>query len=624
MVQRVRMKALNINGQYEQVHPQTTADQVVMDATTNQTLADKLADGTIGAVGAKSTVTSQVIIATTENQTVFPFDMSGMNVTKASLTVHLNGEFLHEDEYTLNTSQIVLVNGVSVGDKLHISINTGIVDQSSSSTSVVTDIVNSSGQTDIVGTLNSIKQESASAKQSVVQSLKNVDGSLTVTPNSSWSDIVSQIGNIDTGVNINGIVEQYKVQAGENISAGDFVEFIKELQKAESHNSTKFNHTNTQGVSSVVLNSKEVVISYADYSDAYTKIVKITVNNGTITVGSTIVVDTTNTAYTKLVKVSEDKLILLRRTNKGNAAGALYAMVIPIQNGVIMPAVNQISLGSSGDYFRAIYLKENTAFVAISEYGTGAKTTLRTLTVLSDGTISQGTTTVLETTTSGHLALTAIDENAVLVAHRTGGSPWYTKVTKVIINDSSISIGSHTSVGAETYEPTITVLDPTRAVMAYPNGSNSYYTTAALLDISGTAPVILQSLLVLSANTQDVSSIKLSDNHVGLLIEQIWKGVIFVVLEVSSTTLKVVSEGYTAIDIVNKQLAYLQSVTLNDSEIMSIYSITPEDGANILAGEVTLIKLTGSSIKKSTSKQTIHGVAQSSGTVGQTIPVITI
>lgn len=73
------------------------------------------------------------------------------------------------------------------------------------------------------------------------------------------------VGKINTGgLNIRGIVEEYKVAAGENVRAGDFVEFVNNYD--DTFLSNNIYH---KAISAVTLNENKVFIAYLTHSDNY-------------------------------------------------------------------------------------------------------------------------------------------------------------------------------------------------------------------------------------------------------------------------------------------------------------------------------------------------------------------
>ena len=80
-----------------------------------------------------------------------------------------------------------------------------------------------------------------------------------------------------SGLNINGIIEQYQVDSGSNpISAGDFVNYINGKVRNNNLNNTitkgneyVFNTGETMYISSVLLDTNKVLVSYTDVSNSY-------------------------------------------------------------------------------------------------------------------------------------------------------------------------------------------------------------------------------------------------------------------------------------------------------------------------------------------------------------------
>lgn len=72
-------------------------------------------------------------------------------------------------------------------------------------------------------------------------------------------------GSSGGGLDINGIIEEYQVLAGENINAGDFVEFITNTYKALNSSSNSCNN----GPSCILLENNKVFIAHTYGSSDY-------------------------------------------------------------------------------------------------------------------------------------------------------------------------------------------------------------------------------------------------------------------------------------------------------------------------------------------------------------------
>lgn len=70
------------------------------------------------------------------------------------------------------------------------------------------------------------------------------------------------VGKINTGgLNIHGIVEKYRVAAGGNVKAGDFVEFVNNYE--DTFLSNDIYH---KAISAVTLNESKVFVAYLVHS----------------------------------------------------------------------------------------------------------------------------------------------------------------------------------------------------------------------------------------------------------------------------------------------------------------------------------------------------------------------
>ena len=92
------------------------------------------------------------------------------------------------------------------------------------------------------------------------------------------------------GLEINGLVEEYKVLAGENISAGDFVEFITDYTSGrQTLTSSAYNNR----VSAVMLTPTTVFVAFSYGTSWYLYGVVCTIVGSTLSVGAVKSIDTT-------------------------------------------------------------------------------------------------------------------------------------------------------------------------------------------------------------------------------------------------------------------------------------------------------------------------------------------
>ena len=622
MVRKAKMHMLDVNKQYISVYPETSANQVIVDKATGQTLASKLNSGSIGALQHKISKRNYVVSATTNGQTVFPFNAPGLNISDAIITVHLNGEFLHRnEEYTVtmsgNTPQIVLTTGILNNDKIHVAVEQVVVEPSPSLTNIIGDVTTLAIQTKTIsGAVNEVKQRSEETKRNVVQSLLSKDSSLPITENSSWDQISSSIGNINTGIDINGVIEQYKVQAGETISAGDFVEFVTTNGTMSAGSPIEFNIANTDYISAVKLNENKVLVSYNNNSH-YGSAVILTINGTTITKGSPIVFNSAGTYYISAVALNENKVLVSYRDDGNSYYGT--AVVLTINDTSITKGSPIVFESATTGYISAVALNENKVLVSYRDDGNSDYYTAIVLTI-NDTSITKGSSITLGRGGAVYTSVVKLNENKVLVSYRDYGNSGYGTAIVLTINDTSITAGSPIVFeSASTYDISAVTLNENKVLVSYRDNGNSSYGTAIVLTINDTSITKGSPIVFESANTTDISAVSLNENKVLVSYRDIGNShygtaIILTISDTSITTGSPIVFEYA-------QSICMSAVTLNENKVVVSYT----DYGNAYYGTATIIS-TGinTSIKKATIRQNIKGVAQSAGSAGQTISIKTL
>ena len=101
-------------------------------------------------------------------------------------------------------------------------------------------------------------------------------------------------GNIlgqSAGININGIIEEYKVAAGEKVKAGDFVEFVNQFYGEKELSSDV--QVGTYGLCVVKLSENKVLIAYNSNVGlgAHLHAMAVTLENNDVITGVETVID---------------------------------------------------------------------------------------------------------------------------------------------------------------------------------------------------------------------------------------------------------------------------------------------------------------------------------------------
>lgn len=232
------------------------------------------------------------------------------------------------------------------------------------------------------------------------------------------------------GAKINGVVESYYAYAGENISAGDFVQFINGAASIETGVSldTQLSTVEQTGyhLSAVELPNNKVFIAHSYGSDCYLYGMIVTVNVGEIVVN-------TDTQLSSVVNTG--KSMSVERLSNGNifiahcygSSANLYGMICSIDGTAITVLMDTEIYGATGsdEYDRqlsTVLLEDNRVFIAYSSTGYQLKAIV--CRINENNSISVGTATSSEDTTYTGIGISAVllPNGNVFVAHSYGSS----------------------------------------------------------------------------------------------------------------------------------------------------------------------------------------------------------
>lgn len=164
------------------------------------------------------------------------------------------------------------------------------------------------------------------------------DKGVTTAADATFATMAENIGNIQTGVDINGIIKEYEVYAGDNISAGDFVNFLEEKFLTGDTNRTVTDLTYQYCIDTssteyainirwTILNNSTVVLAYFMYktsSPNYFKLYSqtLTVTDNAITPHTPILLQTTSTSKgfnsLRCIRINDNKFGILFREYTGS------------------------------------------------------------------------------------------------------------------------------------------------------------------------------------------------------------------------------------------------------------------------------------------------------------------
>ncbi len=140
---------------------------------------------------------------------------------------------------------------------------------------------------------------------------------------------------------INGLIEQYKVASGGNVSAGDFVKFIDELESGVTNKQESYS-IYTSGelkrIKAVKVSETCVFIAFAMYSSSYTSniygiVCNITGNSINFGIETTLSTRTIDSNYTRIISPNNNSVVVFITTS--NSPKEVYAIMCTIDNTTI-------------------------------------------------------------------------------------------------------------------------------------------------------------------------------------------------------------------------------------------------------------------------------------------------
>ena len=318
-------------------------------------------------------------------------------------------------------------------------------------------------------------------------------------------------------MNIDGIIEDYYVYAGENISAGDFVKYINGISSMVDYGTssdTQLSNTNGVYIRAVELQNGSIFITYGCGSsgggDALLHGMIVTVNGATINLGTETLLS--NVSYSGH---NADKPILLPNGNVFIAHGAestssvLYGLVCSI-SGTTITAGTDTKLNNttkSGTTISATLLTNGDVFIAHSYnsnylYGIVCS--------VSGTTITYGTDTQISKSSNSYLAMSSqtLSNGRVCIVHCGGGSSYNLYASICSVSSKAITtnvVNNQLSSTARTGQYLSSVLLENDRIFIAHSYSTSFYLYGMVISISGTT-ISAGTDTTLSANKTDLIS----------------------------------------------------------------------------------------------------------------------
>ena len=259
-----------------------------------------------------------------------------------------------------------------------------------------------------------------------------------------------------SGLNINGIIEDYYVYAGEKVNAGDFVEFVNGIAgKVDCGTSgiTTLKSSQKSGlrISACKLTEDKVFVAHSGLNDKLEAMVCV-ISDSTISVGAIITLVSSSTAENasdaiSVVGLSETSVFIAHSRDSNNY---LYGLVCTIDGTTITKGTDTKlnTSASTGECLSTVLLKNGYVFIA---HSSGTSYTLSGVVCkISGTTITKGSGTTLYNAAAGAQgflppSIVVLPNGNVFIAHIANSSSTYV-LKGLICTISELTITKGTNI----------------------------------------------------------------------------------------------------------------------------------------------------------------------------------
>ena len=291
------------------------------------------------------------------------------------------------------------------------------------------------------------------------------------------------------GFDINGIIKDYYVYAGETVNVGDFVEFVNGVAFSDEVRTkdTSIAYEALNGMSAVRLSNTSIFIAY-DYGTSLKGVV-CTVQNGVITPGTVTFLGVNGVTIFSVASLSSTSIFVAYGMEDD-----LYGVVATISGTTITKGSNTyLGVNTSGIAMSAVALSSTSVFIAYST-GTGMNTIPYGMVCTISGTaITKGTGTQISSSSYSalNLSVAKLSSTKVVVVHTGGSNGTNLKLygTVCTISGTKITRGTNTQISTVSYSGnqfSAVALTSQYLFIAHSYYSNGYFLYGIVCAVSGT------------------------------------------------------------------------------------------------------------------------------------------
>jgi hypothetical protein len=279
-----------------------------------------------------------------------------------------------------------------------------------------------------------------------------------------------------------------------------------------------FNSASTNDTSSVMLDSTHVMVSYMDTGNSnYGTSIIGTIDGTSISWGSEYVFNSVKTEFISSVMVDSTHVIVSYRDFGNSYYGT---SIIGTIDGTSITWGNEYVFNSGGitNYISSVMIDSTHVLVSYTDNGNSNYGTSIIGTISNEDEISWGSASVFNNNgDTDQISSVMLDSTHVVVSYRDGDSSYYGTSIVGTIDGTSITWGSESVFNntGPTTELSSVMLDSTHVLVSYTDyDGGSYYGTSIVGTINGTSIAFGSEYVFNNTTTAEISSVMLDSTHV--------------------------------------------------------------------------------------------------------------
>ena len=258
-----------------------------------------------------------------------------------------------------------------------------------------------------------------------------------------------------SGSDINGLIEDYYVYAGQTINAGDFVNFVNGVasQATETSSSVQLSGSyDGYKISAVVLDENRVFIAHSYGSSYSLYAMVVTISGTTITKGTDTALNTNgyNGYYVSATCLQNGSVLVL---HSKTSSGSLNGIVCTIDGTTIAKGTDQeLTTKSNSSVAMSTEVLEN-GDVFLAHCYNNSNYLYGVIIKVSGTSITYGTETSINGNSSSGLtiSISLLNNNKIFVAHSYNSTYYYLYGIIITINGTTITKGTDTQLSTNSY-----------------------------------------------------------------------------------------------------------------------------------------------------------------------------